>query len=269
MFRIRHKAALTVLLFAGAFGARAAVPGGPSTAAGEWLTYGGDLANTRYSPLNQIDAGNFSKLELAWRFRTDNLGPRPEFKLEGTPLMAGGLLYATAGTRRAVVALDAATGELRWVHGEDEGARGNAGPRQLSGRGLSYWSDGKEARILYITHRLPTRRARCQDRLARQRLWQRWTRRPEGAGDRRRRSEDRAGDRRNRRQQHPAHRRRRRGRRLRVFGAERHPADDAQQFQRPRPRVRHPHRQTAVDLPDDSDAGRVRQRDAGRKIPGP
>ena len=151
MFRIRHKAALTVLLFAGAFGARAAVPGGPSTAAGEWLTYGGDLANTRYSPLNQIDAGNFSKLELAWRFRTDNLGPRPEFKLEGTPLMAGGLLYATAGTRRAVVALDAATGELRWVHGEDEGARGNAGPRQLSGRGLSYWSDGKEARILYIT----------------------------------------------------------------------------------------------------------------------
>ena len=150
MVRIRHKAALTVLLFAGAFGARAAVSG-PSTAAGEWLTYGGDLANTRYSPLNQIDAGNFSKLELAWRFRTDNLGPRPEFKLEGTPLMAGGMLYATAGTRRAVVALDAATGELRWVHGEDEGARGAAGPRQLSGRGLSYWSDGKEARILYIT----------------------------------------------------------------------------------------------------------------------
>ena len=151
MFRIRHKAALTVLLIAGAFGARAAVTGGPSTAAGEWLTYGGDLANSRYSPLDQIDAGNFSKLELAWRFRTDNLGPRPEFKLEGTPLMAGGMLYATAGTRRAVVALDAATGELRWVHGEDEGARGAAGPRQLSGRGLSYWSDGKEARILYIT----------------------------------------------------------------------------------------------------------------------
>jgi quinoprotein glucose dehydrogenase len=151
MFRIRHKAALTALLMAGAFGARAAVTGGPSTAAGEWLTYGGDLANTRYSPLAQIDASNFSKLELAWRFRTDNLGPRPEFKLEGTPLMAGGMIYASAGTRRAVVALDAATGELRWVHGEDEGARGAAAPRLLSGRGLSYWSDGKEARLLYIT----------------------------------------------------------------------------------------------------------------------
>jgi quinoprotein glucose dehydrogenase len=151
MFRIRHKAALAALLMAGAVGGRAAVTSGPSTADGEWLTYGGDLANTRYSPLAQVDAGNFSKLEIAWRFRTDNLGPRPEFKLEGTPLMAGGMLYATAGTRRAVVALDAATGELRWVSGENEGARGAAGPRLLSGRGLSYWSDGKNARLLYIT----------------------------------------------------------------------------------------------------------------------
>jgi quinoprotein glucose dehydrogenase len=145
-----QKAALAALVISSAFGARAAVMG-PSTAGGEWLAYGGDLANTRYSPLAQIDAGNFGKLEVAWRFRTDNLGPRPEFKLEGTPLMAGGTLFATAGTRRAVVALDAATGELRWVHGEDEGARGAAAPRLLSGRGLSYWTDGKDARVLYIT----------------------------------------------------------------------------------------------------------------------
>jgi quinoprotein glucose dehydrogenase len=123
----------------------------PSTTAGEWLTYGGDLANTRYSPLDQITAANFKDLEIAWRFRTDNLGPGPEFKLEGTPLMARGVVYATAGTRRAVVALSAGTGELRWVHGEDEGRRGQLAPRVLSGRGLSYWTDGKEERILYIT----------------------------------------------------------------------------------------------------------------------
>ena len=151
MFRTRSGAIFGVLLLSAAFGIDAAVTSGPSTDNGEWLTYGGDLGNTRYSPLNQIDASNFSKLEVAWRFRTDNLGPRPEFKLEGTPLMAGGTIYATAGTRRAVVALDGSTGELRWVHGEDEGPRGAAGPRQLSGRGLSYWSDGKEARLLYIT----------------------------------------------------------------------------------------------------------------------
>ena len=84
---------------------------GHTTKNGEWPTYGGDLGNTRYSPLDQITADNFSKLEVAWRFKTDNLGPRPEFQLEATPLMVKGVLYSTAGTRRAVVALDAETGE--------------------------------------------------------------------------------------------------------------------------------------------------------------
>ena len=65
--------------------------------------------------------------------------------------MVGGVLYATGGTRRSVVALDAATGELLWVHSEREGARGAAAPRQLSGRGLSYWTDGSDERVLYIT----------------------------------------------------------------------------------------------------------------------
>ena len=118
---------------------------------GEWPTYGGDLGNTRYSPLDQISAENFSKLEVAWRFKTDNLGPRPEFQLEATPLMVKGVLYSTAGTRRAVIALDAETGELLWTHSENEGGRGDVAPRQLSGRGLAYWTDGTEERILYVT----------------------------------------------------------------------------------------------------------------------
>ena len=117
----------------------------------EWPSYNRDARGTRYSPLHQIDATNFDKLEVAWRFKTDALGPRPEYKLEGTPLMVNGVLYATAGTRRAAIALDPVTGELLWVHGEHEGARGAAAPRQLSGRGLAYWSDGKEERILYTT----------------------------------------------------------------------------------------------------------------------
>ena len=79
---------------------------------GEWRTYGGDLASTRYSALDQINADNFNKLTVAWRFRTDSLGPRPEFKFEATPLMVHGVVYSTGGTRRAVVALDASTGEL-------------------------------------------------------------------------------------------------------------------------------------------------------------
>jgi quinoprotein glucose dehydrogenase len=135
---------------------------------GEWRTYGGDLGHTRYAPLDQITAANFGKLEVAWRFKTDNLGPRLEFNLQSTPLVVGGRLYSTGGTRRAVVSLDAATGELKWVHSEEEGPRGAAAPRQLSGRGLAYWADGKEERILYVTpgYRLVALDAKTGNRVA-------------------------------------------------------------------------------------------------------
>ena len=123
----------------------------PGTSAGEWRTYAGDLRATRYAPLEQITRENFSKLEVAWRFKTDALGPRPEFNLQATPLMAGGVLYSTGGTRRAVVALDATTGEMLWMYSMNEGKRGESAPRQLSGRGLAYWTDGRTARIVYVT----------------------------------------------------------------------------------------------------------------------
>jgi quinoprotein glucose dehydrogenase len=118
---------------------------------GEWPTYGGDLGHTRYSALDQINAGNFSKLEVAWRFKADNLGPSREYNLQSTPLMVDGVVYSTAGSRRAVVALDAGNGELLWVSRLDEGERGQAAPRQLSGRGLAYWKNGDDARIIYVT----------------------------------------------------------------------------------------------------------------------
>ena len=117
----------------------------------EWPSYAADTAGTRYRPLDQINASNFSDLEIAWRIKTDNFGDRPEYKLEGTPLIVNGVLYATAGSRRAVIALDPESGELLWIHGEHEGKRGGAAPRQLSGRGLAYWSDGGDERILYVT----------------------------------------------------------------------------------------------------------------------
>jgi quinoprotein glucose dehydrogenase len=124
----------------------------PSTANGEWPQYTADLKGTKYSPLDQINASNFNKLEVAWRFKTDALGPRPEYKLEGTPLMIKGVLYATGGTRRSVVALDAKTGELIWTHSLREGNRAAIAPRQLSGRGLAYWTDGRgDERVLYVT----------------------------------------------------------------------------------------------------------------------
>ena len=78
----------------------------PSTRNGDWTHYTADMRGTKYSPLDQINATNFNKMEVAWRFKTDNLGTRPEFKLEGTPLAIRGVLYVTAGTRRSVVAID-------------------------------------------------------------------------------------------------------------------------------------------------------------------
>ncbi len=134
-------------------GASSDVAGQTTTAPNvdEWTTYGGDLASRRYRPFDQINRENFSDLEIAWRFKTDSLGPRPEYNFQATPLMVKGVIYTTAGSRRAVVALDAATGEQLWMHREDEGKRGEAAPRGLSGRGLAYWSDGKQDRIVYVT----------------------------------------------------------------------------------------------------------------------
>jgi quinoprotein glucose dehydrogenase len=122
-----------------------------SPASWEWRTYGADLANTRYAPLDQINASNFDRLVVAWRLKTENLGPTPEMNFEVTPLMVGGVLYTTAGSRRAVVAVDARSGEMLWMHRENEGKRAEAASRILSGRGLAYWSTERDARILYVT----------------------------------------------------------------------------------------------------------------------
>jgi len=119
---------------------------------GEWRTWGGDLGVTRYAPLDQITAANFSTLEIAWRFRTDNLGQRPDYNLQTTPLMVGGVLYATAGEHRNAVAINAATGELLWMHRLEEGQRAARSARRLSGRGVGYWTDGQgDERVFYVT----------------------------------------------------------------------------------------------------------------------
>jgi quinoprotein glucose dehydrogenase len=119
---------------------------------GDWTYYGGDARNWRYKPFDQINAANFKDLTPAWRFRTDNMGPNPEFRLGATAIMANGTVYVVGGgMRRSVAALNAATGEMLWVHHEDEGKRAEYAPRVGSGRGVSYWTDGREERIIMVT----------------------------------------------------------------------------------------------------------------------
>jgi quinoprotein glucose dehydrogenase len=116
----------------------------------EWRYYGADAGSTKYAPLDQINASNVAKLHIAWSWKAQNFGRSPEFNWEATPLMVGGRLFVTAGTRRDVVALDAATGETLWMYRLDEGARGATVARR-NNRGLAYWTDGREERILLIS----------------------------------------------------------------------------------------------------------------------
>ena len=119
---------------------------------GEWQTYGGDLGSTRYTPLDQINGDNFKDLEVVWRFKTNNLGPRPDYNYQAIPLMIDGVLYVTAGSRRNVVALDAATGQMLWMYRLNEGERGANAIRRMSGRGVTYWTDGQsDERIFFVT----------------------------------------------------------------------------------------------------------------------
>ena len=119
-FRLRLTALLVAVL-----SSATGLSGQSGAKNGEWRTWAGDLAATRYAPLDQINAGNFNKLEVAWHFRTENLGKNPDFNLQATPLMINGVLYFTAGAHRNAVAVDAATGEMLWMHRLDEAqARG-------------------------------------------------------------------------------------------------------------------------------------------------
>lgn len=119
----------------------------------EWLQHRGDYASTNYSSLDQINKENVHKLKIAWRWKTDNFGPGPEYYFKSTPLMAKGVLFTTAGLSRTVAAIDAENGETLWTFRFDEKERKSNVPRQNSGRGVAYWSapaKGKD-RVIYIT----------------------------------------------------------------------------------------------------------------------
>ncbi len=119
---------------------------------GEWPVYGGDPGHTRYSALDQIDATNVGDLEIVWRWHAGNFGPNPYIRSATTPLKIDGVLYATAGMRRSVVAIDAGTGETLWMWRMDEGERLSEAPRPNPGRGVAYWTDGADdERILVVT----------------------------------------------------------------------------------------------------------------------
>jgi quinoprotein glucose dehydrogenase len=117
------------------------------TANGEWRSYSGDVGSTRYAPLDQITRDNVKNLQVAWAWRYDNFGGGTS---QTTPIMANGMLYFTVGQRRSVIAANPGTGETLWTWRPDEGARFDQAPRKV-GRGVAYWTDGTDARIITVT----------------------------------------------------------------------------------------------------------------------
>jgi quinoprotein glucose dehydrogenase len=124
----------------------------PPTIEAEWKQHRGDYASTNYSALDQIGKENVAQLKIAWRWKTENFGPAPEFYFKATPLMINGVLYTTAGLSRSVAAIHAENGETLWTFRYDEKERKTSVPRQNSGRGVAWWQspEGK-GRIIYIT----------------------------------------------------------------------------------------------------------------------
>jgi quinoprotein glucose dehydrogenase len=118
---------------------------------GEWRYWGADAWSTRYSSLEQINASNFSSLKVAWQWDAKSAGAGPDEYYRTTPLYANGRLFTVASTRRAAFAIDPATGKTLWQYELDEGIRWQKAPRQFAGRGIAYWSQGNEERIILVT----------------------------------------------------------------------------------------------------------------------
>ena len=127
-----------VALLAAALAVAGAAAQERGTPHGEWWYQSGDAWGTRFSPLDQIDAGNFGDLEVAWVWRGDNFSPHVNYASRSTPSYIDGVLYTVAGYRRTVVAMDPASGETLWTYREPNTVRWEQSMRSAYGKGVAY-----------------------------------------------------------------------------------------------------------------------------------
>jgi quinoprotein glucose dehydrogenase len=128
-------------------------------AQGEWPAYGGTYAAARYSPLTQITRDNAKNLRVAWRWKSPDMAIKaakpevgPSRANESTPLMVGGVLY-TSTSLSQVAAIDAVTGETKWVFDPKVYENGLGIPANDGWlhRGVAYWKNGDDERIIMLT----------------------------------------------------------------------------------------------------------------------
>jgi quinoprotein glucose dehydrogenase len=122
----------------------------------EWLSYGGDKASSKYSPLAQIGKDNFNRLKVAWTWRSADeevAKANPHLKTwvwEATPLMVEGVLYVSTSMSQ-VAAIDAVTGKTLWVYDPETWKGGTPSNNGFVHRGVAYWADGNDRHILHGT----------------------------------------------------------------------------------------------------------------------
>jgi quinoprotein glucose dehydrogenase len=121
-------------------------PGDPVPPEREWRTHGGDPGHTQFSPLDQIDTSNVGRLEVAWTYRTGD-AREGRTQIQCNPIVVDGVLYGTTA-RVDTFALDAATGKEIWRFRPSEEVSGALPDFLGANRGVAYWSDGKDHRIL-------------------------------------------------------------------------------------------------------------------------
>jgi glucose dehydrogenase len=117
---------------------------------GEWHYWGGDAGATRYSSLDQINVSNAKSLEIAWRWQSLPGEGQPDMNFKATPLMIDGVLYTSAGVHQAA-AINPRNGATLWVFTPEPRTIAGRGGVPPSGRGVAYWSDGREKRVFLNT----------------------------------------------------------------------------------------------------------------------
>ena len=122
---------------------------------GEWRSYGGDAGSTKYSSLDVIDETNVQDLEVVWRWQTvdyERQAEDPDVRfnslLLATPLKVGDALFTSTNLGQAA-AIDPVTGETLWVY--NSVAEGTSAGRGRGTRGLAYWTDGSDERLLTVS----------------------------------------------------------------------------------------------------------------------
>lgn len=112
----------------------------------DWPSYLGDSERSHYSPLKQINTRNVKKLKIAWTYASGGARPDGRSQIQCNPLIIDGVLYGTS-PQLVLFALDAVTGKELWRFNPLKGG----GDHQALGvnRGVVFWADGDDRRILY------------------------------------------------------------------------------------------------------------------------